>query len=83
MRFDLYDLCAFVMYTYTQSHSQTKDHDHWCGSETSHKRNHELASGQYTLLAQSFPIVVGKVYEHHIGKALHSATYTRIGNTKE
>ena len=24
-------------------------------------------------LAQSLPIVVGKVYEHHIGKALNSA----------
>ena len=33
--------------------------------------NRELTTG--TALAQSLPVIVDKVYEHHIGKALHSA----------
>ena len=32
-------------------------------------------SSEYTWLAQSLPVVVDKGYGHHIGKALHSATY--------
>ena len=36
-----------------------------------HKRNRELTMRMR--LAWSLPIVVSKVYEHHIGKALHSA----------
>ena len=33
-------------------------------------------SGQCAWLAQSFPpAALGKAYEHHVGKALHSAAY--------
>ena len=57
-----------------KSHSQTKDRGPWVGSETSKRR--EITSGQYTWLAKSFPpAVLGQAYEHHAGKALHSAAY--------
>ena len=38
------------------------------GTTLAHKGNQLRAQ-----LAQSLPVVVGKVYEHHTGKALHSA----------
>ena len=37
--------------------------------------NRELTSRHYTQLTRFLPVVVGKAYEHHIGKALHSAAY--------
>ena len=46
------------------------------GNETSLKRNRELTTG--TALAQSLPIVVDKVYEHHTGKVLHSAANLQL-----
>ena len=51
-----------------QSRSQTKYHDHWSGNGTSAQ-----AKSPRARLARSLPVVVGKVYEHHIGMALHSA----------
>ena len=38
------------------------------GTRLVHERNRELTSGQYAWLARSLPVVVGKAYEHHIGK---------------
>ena len=46
------------------------------GNETSLKRNRELTTG--TALAQSLPVVVDKVYEHHTDKALHSAANLQL-----
>ena len=48
------------------------------GTRLVHKRNCELTRPAGSMharsrLAQSLPIVVGKAYEYHIGKALHSA----------
>ena len=48
--------------------SQAKYRAHWSGNDTN-------ASSKINCmqLAQSLTVVVGKVYEYHIGKALHSA----------
>ena len=46
------------------------------GNVTSLKRNRELTTG--TALAQSLPIVVDKVYEHHTDKALHSTANLQL-----
>ena len=40
-----------------------------------HMKSCELTSMQYAWLARSFPVVLGKAYEHHVGKALFSAAY--------
>ena len=45
-----------------------------------HKLNHKLASRQYAQLAQSFPVVVDKAYEHHIGKVLYSTAYLQLNH---
>ena len=55
------------MHAHTKSRSQAKYHAHWSGNDT---------SAQAELTARGWhglPTVVGKIYEHHIGKALHSA----------
>ena len=57
-----------------KSLSQAKYHGHWSGSETSTQV--KIASGQYAWLSGSFPpAALGKAYEQHVGKALHSAAY--------
>ena len=51
-------------------------HTQWSGSEIIVQGKLEVdQQAVCAQLAQSLPIVVDKVYEHHIGKALHSATY--------
>ena len=50
--------------------SFTKDHS--IGLEA----RSEIVSRQYAWLAWSFPpTALGKAYEHHVGKVLHSAAY--------
>ena len=44
------------------------------GTTLVHRRNEPR-----TRLARSLPVVVGKVYEHNIGKALNSAANLRQG----
>ena len=53
---------------HTKSRSQARYHAHWSGNDTSAQ---EINCAR---LAQALPVVVGKVYEHHIGEALHSPT---------
>ena len=59
-----------------KSRSQTKDHGHQSGSETS---TGEMASCHYAWLAQSFPsAALGKAYEHHVGgKAPPTCSYSK------
>ena len=46
------------------------------GARQAHEKNRELTSSQYTRPTQYLHVVVGKAYEHHIGKGLHSAITT-------
>ena len=39
------------------------------GARQVHERNRKLTSRHYTQLTWFLPIVVGKAYEHHVGKA--------------
>ena len=42
-----------------------------------HKQYCKLTSGQYAQLAQSLPVVVGKAYEHHVGRrCIQLVTYS-------
>ena len=54
------------MHVHTQSHSQTKDQSHWSECETSRQVKLQVGQRQYVRLAQCFPVVVGKVYEHYV-----------------
>ena len=56
-----------------KSRSQTKDHGHWSGNETSTQANRQQAVCMAGMVFS--PAALGKVYEYHIGKALHSAAY--------
>ena len=71
----LRSLSVFIaLNEHMKSRSLIKDHGYWSGSETSTQA--KLRSWQYTWLAWSFPpAALGKAYEHHVGKALHSAAY--------
>ena len=65
-------LQSFKFTLVNKSHSQhcgfqPKYHDNWSGSETS---AHELSTHMAGMV---FSVVVGKVYEHDIGKVLNSA----------
>ena len=45
------------------------------GARQVHEQNHKLTSRQDAWLTRFLPVVVGKAYEHHVGKVLHSAVY--------
>ena len=55
-----------------QSRSQTENHGHCSGNETSAQSR---ACWLYARLAQSVPVVVGKAYGHYVGKELYSVAY--------
>ena len=52
--------------------TQTKDHGHWFGNETS---AHVELTIMHSAVAQSLSIVVGKAHGHQVGKALLSVAY--------
>ena len=65
------------MHAHMKSRSQTKDHSHQSGSETSTHAG-EMASCLYAWLAWSFPpTALGKAYEDHVGKALPTCSCNR------
>ena len=55
-----------------KSRSQTKDHDHWSGRLV-HRRNGQRA----VRMTSTDPVALGKAYEHHVGKALPTCSYTK------
>ena len=57
-----------------KSRSQTEDHSHWSGSESTQASGH----GWHFFF---FHAALGKAYEHHVGKALHSAAYCSYTKT--
>ena len=53
------------------------NHSHYSGNETIvlTQKSRALIVYLYAWLARSIPVVVGKVYGHHIGKKLYSIAY--------